>query len=150
MPRGKAPDKPLTMYRVYIDYEAAGVDTSYSTANKKIYENRAGVNQKIRAALDMGVHPKFIQVTSITGTWAPSDEYDAEASIIRTCEECGVPFDEPSDDCRRLRNVLKVNEARQRTLTANPNLSPRSKALHQPLERTHPELFVIDEVDLVG
>lgn len=143
MPRGKAPDKPLTLYRVFIDYDAAGVDTSSSTADKKIYESRAGVNQKISAALNMGVHPDFIQVTSITAAWQPAPDY-----IDMACRQCGVSYNEPNDDCEQLKEVLRINEARERTRTANPRYASRNTM--QPLKRPHPELFVIDEVDLVG
>jgi len=144
MPRGKAPDKELTIYRVFIDYAAAGIDTSYSTANKKIYENKAGVNQKIRAALDMGVHPKFIQVMEVVGTWEPSAKYQEDDSILVLCEACNTPFSEPSDDCPQLRVVLRINEARDRARASNPRYKDPN------LERPHPELFMIDEVDLVG
>jgi hypothetical protein len=147
MPRGKAPDKPLTLYRVFVDYDAAGISTSSSTADKKIYENRAGVNLKIRAALEMGVHPRFIQVMSITEAWTPALDYEAESSILVTCKDCGVLFDEPSDNCSRLHVILRINEARERMRASRPQSAHRTE--YQPLERTHPELFVIEEVNLV-
>lgn len=141
MPRGKAPDKPLTLYRVFIDYDAAGVDTSSSTADKKIYENRAGVGQKIRAALDMGVHPDFIQVMSITATWQPDPEFQD-----MVCRFCGMPYSEPSEKCAQIDTVERINAARERARTANPRYANRNNM--RELKRPHPELFVIDEVDL--
>lgn len=137
-----APDKPLTLYRVFIDYTAAGVDTSSSTADKKIYENRNGVNQKISAALEMGVHPDFIQVMAITATWQPALDYEQ-----MVCRKCNLPYDEPSDDCPQLKQVLRINEARERARVANPRFASRNTV--QPLKRPHPELFVIEEVSLI-
>lgn len=137
MPRGKAPDKPITLYRVFIDYKAAGVDTSTSTADKKIYENKAGVGQKVRAALEMGVHPDFIQVMSVVADWQPAADYKVKC-------ECGMPWDEPNDNCPQLARVLRINEARDRARLSNPRWNSGLGNLKRP----HPELFVIDEVDL--
>lgn len=137
MPR-KAPNKPLTLYRVFIDYEAAGVNAP-STADKKIYESRAGLNQKIQAALSMGVHPKFIQVMSITSaTWTSALDYAQKDSPLVLCKECNKPFAEPSDNCRLLTGVLRINEARTRH--AKPGVKVTL------LERPHPQLFMIDEL----
>lgn len=131
--RGK--EGTLTVYRVFIDYEAAKVNTSYTTSQKKIYENKAGVNSKIRAAMEMGVHPKFITVQEVTGTWADSPAYTG------ICLSCGSMYQSPSPDCEQMKRVEYLNSRRAQNLR-------RPTPYLEQLEYPHPLPYTIEEVDL--
>ena len=135
----------LTVYRVFIDYEAAGINTSYTTSQKKIYENKAGVNAKIRAALEMGVHPRFIHVQEVKGDWKDSEDYTG------ICLACGSMFQSPSPDCPQMQHVEYLNAQRAQharphiALGRTPGTGGMSKYLVQ-LELPHPAPYTIEEI----
>ena len=121
--------KSPMLYRVTIDYRAAGVGNRYPKDPTRIYNTMAGVGAYIRAALEAGVHPRFITVQEMPAAGVPAPAYDG------LCPRCKQKFSEPNEECEQMRRIRYLNTRRHR-------LSPE-------IELPHPEVYVIAEVDTI-
>lgn len=131
--------KSAYVYRVEVDYAAAGVHKGGGTKTVEIYERRAGMLSKVRAAMDMGVHPRFITVRQAPADWSVDPLYEG------LCPKCNESYDRENEACPQNVKIDKENARREEYRVKYPQQCAIQPNM-QPLVRPHPHPYIISEI----